>query len=461
MSLQSNGKAETLEAVQAVGMQLLAAKRSRKEAPSVLSLLEQAWAARGGQVMATRCKSALEALCTLLGGRKGLSSFEVTTSGILSTLLAYLTAAELGPSGIASPQVKTELAEGVAKVLQTPQGQELVDLQVRGPAAPVRRPKRAPGGTWQLTVGYGSRLQMRLLRRERARLWSCLQSCSNREGRPGASPRLSWSSSSSGPTGSSGGTGETALQQLVWQLQSCLAASERFPLVLSGGKQLGRGSVVQLLSQPLKLKIRCSTAEKDPELQAYLQARGLANFSILIEPMAAVRAIRGFMERRLAAKAGPDSAGDLGQRGRVRRELRHHVAAVAMGNAEEGAEETGPPAGAGGLGYRGRKARERFPGGSQGMEEREYEEDYDDYDGEEDDEDGLRVGFGRGDGRKLLDEEVEEDDEDEEDDMEEDCEEEEDEEGEEEEDAAGLSMNQAGSADGRGGTCVGLERDLL
>ena len=54
-----------------------------------------------------------------------------------------------------------------------------------------------------------------------------------------------------------------------------------------------------LLAQPLKLRLRCATAEGDAALEAYLAAHGLEDFTILIEPMASVKAIRDFLDRRL------------------------------------------------------------------------------------------------------------------------------------------------------------------
>jgi hypothetical protein len=176
---------------------------------------------------------------------------------------------------------------------------------------------------------FPSWLQLRQLRRERARLLG--EVFKDREA-------------------------DLGLGRLVWQLQCCLAASNAFPVVANeqhatvgchvympgpcsaasdkfyvqplmfvvhehacsvscavqplissmSWQGAGRGGWLGLLSQPLKLRIRCGSAEegRDPALHDYLQSKGLLNYSALIEPLASVRAIREFLERRLAACVG-------------------------------------------------------------------------------------------------------------------------------------------------------------
>ena len=70
----------------------------------------------------------------------------------------------------------------------------------------------------------------------------------------------------------------------------------------------GFKGVTALMGQPLKLKIRYASPEgtkSDPDLEAFLSSRGLLSFSILIEPLASVGAVRDFLEKKLTMAPQP------------------------------------------------------------------------------------------------------------------------------------------------------------
>lgn len=270
-TLEGRGREETVSALKAASA--LCDRPGACSSPEeTLQTCRSAWQRRGGEEASKSCEAALTTLCSLLGGSKGVSNYELLSSGILARLVAYLTASE-GPPPEPQQHEAGEQLEGKALVLE---------------------------------------VQLRRLRRHRAHLFSTVFYLRNP---PSASPA---SSPALGPAGSSSSSSSSScMQRLLTQLHSCLSASDAFPLELSTGlgglagpssSSSAKGVLAQI-SQPLKLKVKCQSAETDPALHEYLQSRGMLSFSILMEPLASVTSLRDFLERRLHQTPPPPATG--------------------------------------------------------------------------------------------------------------------------------------------------------
>jgi len=100
----------------------------------------------------------------------------------------------------------------------------------------------------------------------------------------------------------------------------------------------GYKGITALMGQPLKLKIRHAPPEgskADPDLEAFLCSRGLLSFSILIEPLASVGAVRDFLEKKLTMTPQAVSAG-----GRADTASAASATSSTFSQAQAGSKET-------------------------------------------------------------------------------------------------------------------------
>lgn len=239
----------------------------------VLAVLGEAWEAATASVEGSSqrgCRAALGAVCWLLTRHRGggLSNYELLTSGVVPRLLAYLTAADLGPG-----------EEGPVKAM--------VEADKEGTRRGRRRRKRLGVGwpvpeeededededdDWEenedgdLSAAELWELALLLLRRRRAALLGRLLL----EARAEPPSSLSRSSPSLPPPQQH--AGESALQLLVRQLQACLEASDRFGPIArtataNNNNCSSSSSPLGVLGRPVRLRLRCAEAAADEEVR--------------------------------------------------------------------------------------------------------------------------------------------------------------------------------------------------